>query len=97
MTERHAPLQPLVDTHKPQWWKPIIKRAIGEGLVSEMHLFSQEDMIDGSNIRSCYFKPKPERRNGRKEVEAPEERGFGWSKNLDARLAKTSIALCNLF
>ncbi|VDP15235.1 unnamed protein product [Echinostoma caproni] len=30
LTERHAPLQPRGDAHKPQWWKPAIKRAIGE-------------------------------------------------------------------
>ncbi|VDP26720.1 unnamed protein product [Echinostoma caproni] len=30
LTERHAPLQPQRDAHKPHWWKPTIKRAIGE-------------------------------------------------------------------
>ncbi|VDP94759.1 unnamed protein product [Echinostoma caproni] len=30
LTEKHAPLQPRGDTHKPQRWKSTIKRAIGE-------------------------------------------------------------------
>ncbi|VDP95073.1 unnamed protein product, partial [Echinostoma caproni] len=30
LTKRHAPLQPRGGTHKPQWWKPAIKRARGE-------------------------------------------------------------------
>uniref|UniRef100_A0A183BB26 DUF2017 domain-containing protein n=1 Tax=Echinostoma caproni TaxID=27848 RepID=A0A183BB26_9TREM len=34
--------------------------------------------------------------NDRQDVEAPEEGGSGWSKNLDARLAQAFIVLYHL-
>ncbi|VDP96323.1 unnamed protein product [Echinostoma caproni] len=34
--------------------------------------------------------------NGRQKVDAPEECGSGWSKNLDPRSAKSFTVLCNL-
>uniref|UniRef100_A0A183BH88 Ovule protein n=1 Tax=Echinostoma caproni TaxID=27848 RepID=A0A183BH88_9TREM len=43
-----------------------------------------------------YFKTSRLWSNGRQEVKAREERGSGWSKNLNARFAKAFTFLCHV-